>query len=244
MIPKKIHYCWFGGKEKSKEIKGFIKTWDRLREYEIIEWNDQNFDFSDNKYALEAYNNKEWAFLSDYARLKVLYKYGGIYLDTDVEIKKDFSDKFLENKIFLSFMFNCNLSTAIIGAEPNNRVIKKLLDLYSEINLEKVPNNDLFTKFFIKNYDKFKLNNKNQLLDNEVMIYQKEYFESPSINSKKGYSIHHFTGSWKNRNNKEKKIKKTIKKILGVYVYQNIIRYKAIHNSPFKKKYYSDKFNK
>lgn len=241
MIPKKIHYCWFGDKEKPEEIKKIIKTWKKLNGYEIIEWNEKNFDFSVSDYAKEAYNKKEWAFVSDYVRLKVLYEYGGIYLDTDVEIKKNFDEKFLENKIFLSFMFNCNLSTAIIGSEPNNRIIKQLLDLYDNLELKRSPNNDIFTRFFIRNYSSFKLNNKNQLLDNEIMIYQKEYFENPSINRKKGYSVHHFTASWKDESNKKKKIKQIAKKFLGIYIYQNIIRYKAIYKSPFKEKYYIDK---
>ena len=241
MIPKKVHYCWFGNKEKPKKIKNLMKTWEKLYGYEIIEWNEKNFDFSANNYAKNAYDKKEWAFLSDYVRLKVLYEYGGIYLDTDVEIRKNFDEKFLENKVFLSFMFNCNLSTAIIGSEPNNKIIKELLDLYDTMDLKKSPNNDLFTKFFIEKYKNFKLNNKNQLIDDGIMVYQKEYFENPSINNKKGYSIHHFEGSWRNESNKKKNIKKIIKKVLGIYIYQNIIRYKAIGSSPFREKYYNDK---
>lgn len=81
MIPKKIHYCWFGGKELPEDVKSYIETWKKYcPDYEIIEWNENNFDVTQNQYCKEAYEAKKWAFVSDYARLKVLYDYGGIYI--------------------------------------------------------------------------------------------------------------------------------------------------------------------
>ena len=88
IIPKKIHYIWFGGNPKTELILKCIESWKKyMPDYEIIEWNESNFTF-DNAYAKEAYENKKYAFVSDYARLKVVYEYGGIYLDTDVELVK------------------------------------------------------------------------------------------------------------------------------------------------------------
>ena len=89
MIPKKIHYCWFGGNPLSEGAKKYIETWKKYcPDYEIIEWNENNFDVTQNQYCKEAYEAKKWAFVSDYARFWILYKYGGIYFDTDVEVIK------------------------------------------------------------------------------------------------------------------------------------------------------------
>lgn len=238
MIPKIIHYCWFGGNERPEIVNKCIKSWSKLNGYKIIEWNESNCDFNENNYLKAAYENKKWAFVSDYIRLKVLNEYGGIYLDTDVEVKKRFDDTFLENNFFLSFMFNCNLSTAIIGSSKNNYIIKDLLELYSDRELEIVPNNDLFTKYFLENYKNFKLNNKFQMLGDRVVIFPKEYFECPTLSKNMGYSVHHFTGSWKKG---QSRIKKVVKNIMGNYLYQNIIRARAINSSPFKEIYIKHK---
>ena len=89
MIPKKIHYCWFGGNPLSEEVKRYIASWKKYcPDYEIIEWNESNFDVMENAYCKEAYEAKKWAFVSDYARLKVLHDHGGFYMDDDVEVVK------------------------------------------------------------------------------------------------------------------------------------------------------------
>lgn len=89
MIPKVIHYCWFGCKPLPEDVKRYIKTWKKYcPDYEIKEWNESNFDVKQNQYCREAYEAKKWAFVSDYVRLKVLYDYGGVYMDTDVEVCK------------------------------------------------------------------------------------------------------------------------------------------------------------
>ena len=89
MIPKKIHYCWFGGNPLSEEVKWYIASWKKYcPDYEIIEWNESNFDVTENAYCKEAYKAKKWAFVSDYARLTVLHDHGGFYMDADVEVVK------------------------------------------------------------------------------------------------------------------------------------------------------------
>ena len=103
MIPKKIHYCWFGRGEKPKLAKKCIESWKKYcPDYEIVEWNEDNFDINQNEYTKYCYNNKKFAFLSDYARLMVVYKEGGIYFDTDVEVVRSFDD-LLNNKAFVGF---------------------------------------------------------------------------------------------------------------------------------------------
>ena len=90
MIPKKIHYCWFGKGEKGSLIEECISSWKKiLPEYEIKEWNEENFDVTAHPYTKKAYKAKKWAFVSDYARLKVLEEEGGVYLDTDMLLLKD-----------------------------------------------------------------------------------------------------------------------------------------------------------
>lgn len=87
MIPKKIHYCWFGGNELPQKAKKCIESWKRnCTDFEIIEWNEDNFDVYQNPYTTYTYENKKYAFLSDYARLLIIYREGGFYFDVDVEI--------------------------------------------------------------------------------------------------------------------------------------------------------------
>lgn len=103
MILKIIHYCWFGRKPKPADVLGYIETWKKsLPDYEIKEWNEDNFDISCNRFVYEAYNIKKFAFVSDYCRLQVLYTEGGIYLDTDVEVKGSF-DLFLKHIAFVGY---------------------------------------------------------------------------------------------------------------------------------------------
>ena len=93
MIPKIIHYCWFGGKEKPKDVLDCIASWKKYcPDYKIIEWNETNYDVHKNQYMSDAYKERKWAFVSDYARIDVVYTYGGIYLDTDVEVIKPLNE--------------------------------------------------------------------------------------------------------------------------------------------------------
>ena len=114
-IPKIIHYCWFGGKPIPKNLKNYIKSWEKYcPDYEIKEWNESNFDINSNKFIKEAYINKKFAFVTDYVRLYVIYNYGGIYLDTDVEIIKNF-DGLLNNELFMGIQQNDSFATTGLG---------------------------------------------------------------------------------------------------------------------------------
>ena len=103
MIPKKIHYVWVGGKKKPKDIERCIKSWKKnLKEYEIKEWNENNFDINSHPFTKSAYENKKWAYVSDYIRMYALYNEGGIYLDTD-NLVLDNLEKFLNDRAFVGF---------------------------------------------------------------------------------------------------------------------------------------------
>lgn len=133
MIPKIIHYCWFGGKPLSKEYQNYIATWRKYcSDYEIKEWNENNFDINENMYCREAYETKNWAFVSDYARLKIIYQYGGIYLDTDVELIEDLTPLINAGVGFLGFQNQEEVNTGLgFAAEPYNNCVKKMLDMYA-----------------------------------------------------------------------------------------------------------------
>ena len=128
-IPKVIHYCWFGKNKLSKSAKKCIKSWKKhLPNYEIIEWNENNFDINCNEYVREAYKSKKYAFVSDYARIYALYNYGGIYMDTDVEVIKSL-DKFLCNDAFAGLENEYSIQTAVMGCCKGNLLFKEFLIL-------------------------------------------------------------------------------------------------------------------
>ena len=131
MVPKVIHYCWFGKKELPKSAKSCIESWRRFcPNYEIIEWNEDNFDVQQNAYTSFLYENRKYAFLSDYARLLVVYEHGGLYFDVDVELVRPVGELLLQ-KAFFGFETNEYVATGLgFGAEPGNNVVKKMLEEY------------------------------------------------------------------------------------------------------------------
>ena len=143
MIPKVIHYCWFGRGEKPALALKCIESWKKhLPDYEIKEWNEDNFDVNIIPYTKEAYQAKKYAFVSDYARIWILHKYGGIYFDTDVEVIKPMDD-ILQNGAFMGCEIDggnnqiaINPGLAIV-ASPNNPIYDDILNVYSNLNFYK-----------------------------------------------------------------------------------------------------------
>ena len=236
-IPKIIHYCWFGRSEKPEIVKRCIKSWKNvLTDYEIIEWNEDNFDINSNKYVKEAYENKKYAFVSDYVRVKVLYNMGGIYLDTDVEVYKSL-DEFLEEESFWGFEEKNYIATSTIGARSGNRLIKQFLDFYegksyTEMakDVETSTNVQIVTRIFKE--IGFEMNGERQSIDNIGTIYPQEYFSPYDyINyydkkTDKTYTMHHFYKSWISPKDKIKSnIKIVLAKIVGG---KNIARIRSI----------------
>jgi hypothetical protein len=201
-IPKIIHYCWFGGAPKPALVLRCIESWHLLAGYTVIEWNEQNFDVSRHPYARAMHEGGKFAFVSDFVRLQVLRDMGGIYFDTDLEVKKAFPDDFLAHRMFLPFQYDCALSTAIIGAEPAHPAISALLALYDGDNPPAGPNNAFVTHYFLDTFSGFRLNNRFQQVGDGIAVYPKEYFDCPTNDPALGYSVHHAVGSWleKHRN--------------------------------------------
>lgn len=205
MVPKKIHYCWFGNGEKSDLIKRCMATWKNvLPEYEIREWSEKDLEiFNDNRYVQQAYQHKKWAFVSDVFRLYALYSEGGIYLDTDVEIRKPF-DEFLDLDFFIGSEKHCSsktIGTAVIGACRHNEIIKKMLDLYKNLDFVR-PDGSLDTMAntvrlvpVLKQCGASKVYTLEDIveIDEKSKIYPINYF---CCNTPESYSVHHFEGSW------------------------------------------------
>lgn len=131
MIPKKIHYCWFGRGEKSKLTERCIKSWKKYcPDYEIIEWNEENFNVNQSPYTEMCYKEKKYAFLTDYLRLKIIQEYGGIYFDTDVEVIRSFDD-LLDAGAFFGFETPKYVNTGEgFGAEANHPIVAQMLKEY------------------------------------------------------------------------------------------------------------------
>lgn len=138
LIPKTIHYCWFGDGKKPKLAQKCISSWKRLcPDYEIIEWNENNFDIDQYPYLRWCYDNKKWAFLSDFARLLIVQQYGGIYFDTDVELVRR-PDDLLKYEAFYGFENNSNIATGLgFGAVSGNVTVTAMVQQYIDIQLDK-----------------------------------------------------------------------------------------------------------
>ena len=132
MIPKIIHYCWFGRGNMPKKALNCIESWKKyLPEYEYIRWDEDSFDITSNPYVQEAYENKKYAFVTDYVRLYAMYYYGGVYMDTDVEVLKPL-DAFLDNHAFSGFESSQLIPTGIMASEKGFHLYKEFLDYYKD----------------------------------------------------------------------------------------------------------------
>lgn len=199
MIPKIIHYVWVGGNPKPKNIQRCMKTWQKhLQDYQIIEWNEDNFDIHENKYVEQAYKAKKWAFVSDYIRAKAVYEMGGIYLDTDVLVL-DNLESLLNNRAFVGFENPANPFTAVFGAEKHHPLLKDMLAYYDDRNFSFDHNdqlagvNTVSVSDILKTKYQAQPNNKEQMLSSGIHVYPDGILCNPSPKSK---TIHVFTGTW------------------------------------------------
>lgn len=215
MIPKTVHFCWFGKGEKPELVRTCIASWrEYLLGYDIIEWNEDNFDISANKYCRQAYESHKWAFVSDYVRLHVLYYHGGVYMDSDVQVLKPL-DTFLEHGAFSGFEQPSYMPTGIIGAERGNLWIKDHLDHYesrafilSDGTMDITTNVSTMTAISKKMHG-FIPDGNYQVLAHDVHIYPREWFCPSRIGGNwqitgNTHTIHHFMGSWITRRMKIK----------------------------------------
>lgn len=207
MIPKIIHYCWFGRGEKPELAVKCIESWKKyLPDYELKEWNEDNFDISQNQYVREAYESRKFAFVTDYVRLYAIYTEGGIYMDTDVEVVGTF-DKFLHHHAFSGFETDGNVPTGMMAAEKGSMWAKDLLDQYQnrvfllpDGSFDMTTNTTVITDYML---DKgLILNNQFQDFPKLCTMYPADFFCPKDHRTGKirctrnTVCIHHFAGSW------------------------------------------------
>ena len=207
MIPKIIHYCWFGRGQKPEQAIKCIDSWKKyLPDYQLKEWNEDNFDITQNQYVREAYENRKFAFVTDYVRLYALFHEGGVYMDTDVETLGNY-DVFLHHHAFSGFETDGNVPTGMMAAEKGSVWAKELLEQYNDRlfvqpdgSFDMTTNTHVITKYMI---DKgLVLNNTYQDFPGLCTMYPADYFcpkdhRTGKIHrTKNTVCIHHFAGSW------------------------------------------------
>ena len=207
MIPKVIHYCWFGRNEKPELAQKCIASWKKFcPEYEIKEWNENNYDYTKNKYMQEAYEAQKWGFVSDYARLDIIYQYGGFYFDTDVELIKGL-DSLIGYKAFVGFEDGHYVANGLgFGAEAGCRILKEQRDYYDNLsfingdgsyNLR--PGPQYFTDVLLSKG--LQQNNKMQEIE-DLTILPMDYLNPKSFLTEElsltdnSIAIHHAAMSW------------------------------------------------
>lgn len=211
MIPKIIHYCWFGRNPLPKTAEKCIRSWKKYcPDYEIIRWDESNFDVNCNEYCREMYEQEKWAFLTDYVRLRVVYENGGIYLDTDVEVIKPLDD-LLYNSAYMGLETTDKVATGLgFGAERNHWFIGENMKYYEKWrSSDPVETCPIITTRLLESkgliYNHLNVNHLNG-----VTVYPTEYFCAKNSHTgevcitKKTYTIHHFDASWQTKSERTK----------------------------------------
>lgn len=237
-IPKIIHYCWFGGKPLPPLAKKCIESWEKyLPDYEIKQWDESNFDVNIIPYTSQAYHAKKYAFVSDYARLWLLYKYGGVYFDTDVEVIKPL-DSIISAGAFMGcenkynpnmHPLNLNINPGLgLGAVPMMDIFHELLELYGSLQFIK-EDGSLNLKTIVEYTSELLVqhglkNSPNVQKVEDVNIYPWDYFcpMTPTLTmnlTENTVTIHHFSASWENG---KVRFRRRIKRLLGSKIINHI----------------------
>lgn len=209
---KILHFCWFGGNALPPETVEYMKSWKKfLPDFEIMRWDESNFDVNSVPFVKKAYEAKKWAFVSDYVRCYALYKYGGLYLDTDVQVVRKIDDLLVSS--FLGFEHKDIVAPGLIlyAKEPHTKLYEELLDIYSALDFEvdimpQITSPVIFTGL-LKSWGLKGDNSLQQVKD--VTVYPMEYFNpigdditsQPKI-TENTRAIHWYNASWFNANDK------------------------------------------
>ena len=240
MIPKTIHYCWFGGNPLPKDAEKYIKSWNKfLPDYDIKRWDETNFDVNSIPYTREAYKAEKYAFVSDYARFWILYNYGGLYFDTDVEIISSLDDIIQAGPFMGVEQQNNELITVApglcLGAEKHNELLADLIQYYSKASFLNPDGSLCLTNVVEVTTELLK---RGQLRNiDEIQqccgfnIYPKDYFCPIDYATRElkttpnTRTIHHYAESWLPRSTK---IKNAIGRVVGQDFLRALVKIKNL----------------
>jgi len=206
-IPKIIHYCWFGGKPIREDFKAYIETWKKYcPDYEIVCWNESNYDYKQNDYMYEAHRQKKWGFVPDYARLDIIYRYGGVYMDTDVELVRNIDDLLCDNA-FCGFESRHYVANGLgFGAVVGFPIIKEQMKIYDEISFVNSDGSLNLTSgpwYQTRTFRELGLKLNNALQEIQGMkVYPSDVLSPMNLSTGQivktdnTYAIHHYSATW------------------------------------------------
>lgn len=244
-IPHILHYIWLGGGSQNYILRNCIETFSKAGENRIVKWDEHNMPNPTENIKI-LMQEKAWAFVSDWIRLKVLYEYGGLYVDTDVQFCKPIPQKLYERDIVLSYACDDMVSTAFIMAKPHHTFIKLMLEKTEALPKGKqVVNNHIIMDAIFEAYPNFPLNGRYEEFAPNCVIYPRYFFETATFRKNAGYAIHHGFGTWK-QNSFIRKTLRPIFKFLRYYckpfgvIYQQIVNKRMMdHSGPLLDKYHA-----
>lgn len=235
-IPKTIHYCWFGGKEIPNQYRKWMESWKKYcPDYEIVEWNEDNYDVHKSRYISQAYERKQWAFVSDYARIDIIRKHGGVYLDVDVELTKNI-DEMLMNDAFCGFESKEYVNYGLgFGAKKNNSILEEIKEYYDHTSFLKddgTPNRincpviqtKIMKRHGLKCNGEFQIVGGMAVYPTRILCGMSPYSFRVERNPVYTYAIHHFSGSWMDDKKEKNKLISNMKKwsINDNYIYPGL----------------------
>ena len=214
-IPKSIHYCWFGKGKMPERFCKNIETWKKqCPDYEIIRWDEENYDISKNQYIRQAYEAGKWSFVSDYARVDIINENGGIYLDTDVEVLKSY-DPLLQFDMFCGFETDRFVNFGIgFGAEKGNRVLEEILELYRDLEFFRgdgtwnLVTSPLYQTEILNRHGL--VGNGQTQIKEHIIILSPEYLSPVNpygygAPTEKSFSVHQYAATWLDEKQKKEK---------------------------------------
>ena len=250
MIPKKIHYCWLSDDPYPSLVNKCINSWKKiLPEYEFIIWDTNTFDYKKNTWVRQAVESKKYAFASDYIRLYAIYNFGGIYLDSDVEVLKSFNN-LLHLPYFVGSEGVGNIEAAVFGASEkcdwigdclkyyNNKSFIKNDGSFETLTLPKIMMNQISKNKVIHEITNYDLNTlKNEYSKSKLIMFNQDFFCAKNYatgvikTTKCTYSIHHFQGSWLSIKHKILlNIKIKLMRLFGIQTIETIIKVFKLDN--------------
>jgi len=231
MIEKTIHYIWLGNKEIPEKFQGFIRGWRELHpDWEIIKWNEENFDCESHSWVKAAIEKKNWALAADFIRSYVLLNYGGVYLDTDIELLKSFNELAANNDFFIGYEAQFWFGSAVLGAKKGHKLIREVHERYLTPCKKVTIGSNMLTVFNFSSSTKRlynpKLDGKTKKLEDNVLLlstehfYPKNYITYRIKITENTMAIHHLSSTWHSSSRQVgRKIAKAFWFVLGKYLF-------------------------